>query len=662
MGISQGVEVGTKMKKILFLPAPNDMVQLSQMTDIKQEIIDSLKKVLVELGVDGVEPQLEVPSDPKNGDYSTNIALQVFGDSRFKIKDLGIKNPLELAEKISTILKSYFINHKSLDRIEAIHPGFINFYLSKDTLLKTLLFLCHPELDSGSPASRQASSNVREIPGQARNDMGILDSKVGHTDPSLGSMHGKKVVVEFTDPNPFKEFHIGHLYSNTIGEALSRLIESTGAQVRRVNYQGDVGLHVAKALYGLPFVVIPDLIRDLERPFGEMLNQVQHDIIDSLEAKSLPERIKVLGEAYAFGSKVYEEDETAKKEINDINKKVYEKDSGIMDLYSKGRQWSLEYFETIYQRLGTKFDGYYYESEVAEGGIKTVSDHIKDGIFVASDGAVIFRGKNYGLHNRVFINSLGLPTYEAKELGLAFAKYQDYPYDLSIVITGNEINEYFRVLLHALSLIDPVLAEKTKHISHGMVRLPSGKMSSRTGTIISGEWLLDEAKKRISEAYKDMDQETAEQVAVGAVKYSLLKSGIGKDIEFGFEESIGFEGNSGPYLQYTYVRTQSVLQKAGEIEKIDLVSTNYDLENEEILLLRTLHQYQEIVDKSVHSFSPSILCGYLFQLAHQFNLFYAQHSILESDNKNFRLALTRVVGKVLKDGLHLLGIPTPTRM
>ena len=151
--------------------------------------------------------------------------------------------------------------------------------------------------------------------------------------------------------------------------------------------------------------------------------------------------------------------------------------------------------------------------------------HLEKGVFKKSDGAIIFEGEKYGLHNRVFINSLGLPTYEAKELGLAPAKYKDFPYDLSIIITGNEINEYFKVLLKALSLVSPVLSSKTKHIGHGMVRLPTGKMSSRTGSVITGEWLLDEAKRRITKAFPKVDGKTADLIAVGAVKYALLKVG-----------------------------------------------------------------------------------------------------------------------------------------
>lgn len=270
-------------------------------------------------------------------------------------------------------------------------------------------------------------------------------------------------MIEFTDTNPFKEFHIGHLYSNIVGESLSRLLEAQGANVRRVIYQGDVGMHVAKAVWGF--------MQNLENKSGQDLVLR----IANLEEKSLHEKIKFLGDAYSYGSRAFEDDSQAAEQIKVLNKKIYDKDIEVMPAYNVGREWSLKYFETIYARLGTKFDNYYFESEVGPEGSKIVKEYQLKGIFEESDGAIIFPGEKYGLHNRVFINSLGLPTYEAKELGLAPRKYKDFSYDMSVIVTGNEINEYFRVLLKALELIYPDIAVKTKHISHGMVRIPEGK-------------------------------------------------------------------------------------------------------------------------------------------------------------------------------------------
>ncbi len=570
--------------------------------EAKKIIIENLKKAVGELALldEEIQINLQEPKEESHGDYASNIAL-ILGK---KLK----KNPLELSNQIVEILNTKY-QIPNIDRVEAVAPGFINFYLSKEYLVDQLLVVLDPA--KVGPKQYGAGENLKD----------------------------RKVMIEFTDPNPFKEFHIGHLYSNAVGEALSRLLESQGALVRRVCYQGDVGLHVAKAIYGLQ---------------GQIEN-----------------KIKVLGQAYARGARAYEEDEHAKKEINQINKKVYDKsDPKINELYEKGRAWSLEYFEKIYQRLGTKFTGYYFESEAGKIGLELVKKHISDGIFEESEGAVIFPGEKYGLHNRVFINSLGLPTYEAKDMGLPSTKYKDFQYDLSIIITANEQNAYFQVVLKALSLINPDLAPKTKHIGHGMVRLPSGKMSSRTGDVITGEWLLDEAKQKIKSAFKDMDEQTAEKVAVGAVKYALIKSGIGRDISFSFEESISLEGNSGPYLQYTFARTQSVLAKfkvqsskfKATAQNAKLDARRYTLNAEEVVLLRTLNRFPEVVGEAAENFAPNILATYLFDLAQKYNLFYQKHQIISSQKESFRVALTSGVGQVIKNGLYLLGISAPEHM
>lgn len=335
----------------------------------------------------------------------------------------------------------------------------------------------------------------------------------------------------------------------------------------------------------------------------------------------------------------------------------------------------MDHFEMIYRRLGSDFKKNYFESVSGPAGLDLVKKHIADGIFKESDGAIIFEGEKYGLHNRVFINSLGLPTYEAKDMALPSLKYHDYPYDASIIITADEQKAYFQVVLKALSLVEPELAAKTKHIAHGVVDVKDEqgnriKMSSRKGNVITGEWLLDEAKARIQNAYPDMDNETAEKVAVAAVKYALLRSGIGKNIEFSFEESISFEGNSGPYLQYTYVRTQSILKKAEEgVVNYDPKTAQFplnpyhdDLNEEEVVLLRTLLHFSEVIKKAADELAPSHVATYLFDLAQKFNNFYQKHKILESEQKVFRVGLTSVVGETIKKGLDLLGIQVPQKM
>jgi arginyl-tRNA synthetase len=587
------------------------------MIEAKAEIVKQFTIILKELGIEDQGVAVEHADTSEHGDYTVNVAMRAFP----KLKD-KYKSPFELAEVIKerfdAVRSSLFV------KTTVVKPGFINLFLSEDHLFTVL--------------GHFSSTHVSSLPQNENPAM------TGQTNQSIllsaSDFVEKKVMIEFTDPNPFKEFHIGHLYSNTVGESLSRLFEAAGAEVWRVNYQGDVGMHVAKALYGLL----------------QMANGKWQDI----KEKPLTERVKLLGEAYAKGAAAYEEDPQAQEEIKKINKQVFEKDSEIMPLYEAGRQWSMDYFETIYKRLGTEFKRYYFESEVGTIGSALVREYLDKSVFEESQGAIIFPGEKFGLHNRVFINSMGLPTYEAKELGLAPTKKKDFNYDLSIIVTGNEINEYFRVLLCALEQIYPDLASRTRHLSHGMVRLPEGKMSSRTGNILTGEWLLDEAKRQIREKFPEMDEETLEMVGVGAIKYALLKASIGRDIAFSFEESISLDGNSGPYIQYTYARTQSVLAKINTSSVTSPKSDKVELEEREVL--RKLEQFESIVQKAVGGYSPHVLCTYLFELSQIFNLFYQKHKIVGAETEEFRVSITKATGNVLKLGLHLLGIKAPSHM
>ncbi len=476
---------------------------------LKDQINFYLQEITKSITGNREETEIQPNQESIHGDYSTNIAFKIFA----KAKD-RFKNPLEFANKIAEELEKISELSNILKKTEVATPGFINFWLKDTALIK----------------------NLEEV--------------IEHKDEygKVERLKNKKIMLEFADPNPFKEFHIGHLRNISLGESYARLMEFEGGQVFRVNYQGDVGMHVAKALFG----------------FIKKLEQQKINLID-LEKKSLDQKIKILGESYALGSKMFDENEKNQKEIKNLNIKIYQprlnrgqNDSLIREIWEKGRQWSLDHFEETYRRLGTEYKRYYFESEVAQRGKEIVLSYLKDGVFEKHEGAVVFRGS----HTRVFVTSEDYATYEAKDLALAKIKFQDFSYDQSIIITANEQEGYFRVVLEVMKKIFPQLASKTVHNSFGFVKLKEEKMSSRSGNIVAGEWLLDEAKKRIKEQFKDMDEKTLERVAVGAVKYSMLKFSRTSDISFSFEESISLEGNSGPYIQYTYARTQSVLRKA----------------------------------------------------------------------------------------------------
>jgi arginyl-tRNA synthetase len=307
---------------------------------------------------------------------------------------------------------------------------------------------------------------------------------------------------------------------------------------------------------------------------------------------------------------------------------------------------------------------------VFESGKEIAEKALKSGILEKSEGAVIFPGSKHGLHDRVFISSKGVPTYEAKDLGLAKLQFFEYNPDKLIHTVGPEQIAYFQVLFKALELILPDIGDREIHIPYGWVRLKKGKMSSRTGNVVLGEWLLDEAKKSIKKLF-ETEERVAEQIAVGAVKYSFLRTGLNQDIAFDLKESISLEGNSGPYLQYTVARTNSVLTRMhlngtplerylSKGESLQVWANN--LNNEELSVLRVLVHFSEVIESAAKNYSPNLLCNYIYDLAQKYNGFYNKHKIIGSENEEFRLVLTGATGQVLKNGLKLLGIETPERM
>jgi len=553
----------------------------------------AVRDVLSELGIDEVDFTVEHPAELSHGDYACNVAMVA-------AKVVG-KDPRELAEVIAGKLNDQIEYGES---IEVAGPGFINFHLARDFFTEEV-----------------ARSTTQ-------------GSKWGHND----DWHGKLVLVEYTDPNPFKEFHIGHLFTNAVGESISRLFAASGADVKRCNYQGDAGLHVAHAIYGM-----------------QQLNITPGSQFTATD----------LGRAYAYGATAYKENESAQQEIRAINKKVYERsDSEINALYDGGRRISLEYFETIYEMVGTQFDEYFFESEAGPVGREIV--HKNPEVFVESDGARVFKGEEYGLHTRVFINREGLPTYEAKELALAKMKEERLGvYDYSVISTANEVNEYFKVLLKALELIYPGLAVKTEHLGHGMVRLASGKMSSRTGDVIPAVDFIEEIQAavtaKMAETGSETDDGVAQQVAIGAIKYATLQSNRLQNSVFDKEKALSFEGDSGPYLQYTHARINSVLEKAvaaGIEPNLEVRPPNaYEIE-------RILYRFPEIVREATKERAPHHVVGYLTELAGAFNTFYANEKIADPDDEYapYKAVIAKAVGQTLKNGLDILGIKAPQKM
>lgn len=462
----------------------------------------------------------------------------------------------------------------------------------------------------------------------------------------------KKIMLEFACPNTHKAFHIGHLRNLLTGESAARILQANGYEIIRVNYQGDVGPHIAKCLWG---------ILKMKQEYG------------AVKSADSAAKAAFLGAAYARGSAAYETDESAKKEIIDLNKKIYNQDKTIFQIYKTTRKWSLDYFGGIYKKLNTKFDRLYFESEVFENGKNIALKNLKKGVFKKSHGAVIFEGEKYGLHSRVFINSEGNPTYEAKDLGLAELqfKHKGKP-DKILHVVGPEQSEYLKVIIKALEIVMPKSKGREEHLRYGWVRLKDGKMSSRLGNVILGEWILSEAKKEILEIMKDASpagelknkNEIAEKVSLAAVKYSILKSGIDKDIVFDLKESVNLSGSSGPYLQYAAARINSILRKIRNAKQAAPIKFEMLNDVKEFALAVKLAKYPEIVEIAGRNCDPSEIAKYLFELAQEFNDYYHSAPVLKAKIKirQARLALLAAVKQALENGMELLGIESVEKM
>ncbi len=585
---------------------------------ISREIKSTISEVcLKHFQQEVTNPNLELYKGEKFGHFSSSIAYEL-------AKKVG-KNPHNLAD----ILIDEIIKNSNLDfeKIENVN-GFINFYLSNNFLLSFL----EKEIDQNTLGKGNLFEN-------------------------------KKVLVEYTDPNPFKLFHIGHFMTNALGESSSRLIKNQGATVVNICYQGDVGIHIAKTILGLLHFIKEG--RYTLKDFLNLNNEMA---------------IKELGEAYVWGSKAYSEKEEEKVKIQDLNNLIFKISQKlalennvelvneylnsknfdydtIEKIYDKGRKESLKYFEKIYYKLGTKFQDYSFESTTGEIGSKIVKE---SPLFEESEGAVIWNGKNYENHNiQVLINRFGIPTYGAKEIGLNLLKKQKYNPDLSLIFTAREQEFYFKDLIEIFKQLG--LSQQTIHLPHGELRLKTGKMSSRTGEVITLDEVISQIKEHIvinfsSKKDQKFLEGISEKIAISALKYLILKNSIGSNIIYEPEKIVDLNGNTGTYLQYTYARCKSVLKKAGAFDFEANNQQVFNTQEREILIKSSM--FNEITLQATKDLSPSTLATYLYDIAKSFNSFYNDNKILDDNTeiKDLRLFLTLITSEILEKGLFLLGM------
>ena len=560
---------------------------------MKQELEQSIQAVVQELYGQNVPIELSRP-DPQFGDFATNVALQL-------AKTVGV-NPRAIAEAISEKLKHV----PTVSGVTIAGPGFINILMRDEVLFAQASQLLLP---------------------QVLND---------------------RYVVEYSCPNAFKELHTGHLYQTIVGDILARLLEKTGAEVHRTSFGGDVGLHVAKCVWGMVATLggeSPEKLAEIEAtPFG---------------------RAAWISACYVRGAEAYESDETAKGVIDELNKTIYglherdEKDSPLAQIYWTTRQWSYDYFEAFYALIEVDTMTYYPESKTAPVGMQVVREQLEKGNLQHSDGAVVFpEDEERHLHTRVFVTSKGLPTYETKDIGVIWLEKQEYDFQRRILITGNDQTEYMRVVFAAAELFRPELTGSMTHITNGTVRFADGqKMSSRLGNVSRAADVIEVVQEKVRALVED--ETLVHAVALGAIKYAFAKTRMGGDIAFDIDETVSLQGNSGPYLQYAHARARSILTKA-EYDVSEIAHPEFTLE--ERALVQKLSEYSEVIEKAAVQYAPHHICTYLYEVAQEFNRFYEKNRVIGDERETMRVQLVHRYADTLQNGLEILGIQTPERM
>lgn len=543
---------------------------------------------------------VERPAEESHGDYATNVAMALAGVLK--------QNPLEIAQDIAKKIDlPNFIEHS-----EAVAPGFINFKIKKDYYISELKNILDQSTDYGK----------FELPQK------------------------KKIMVEFGQPNTHKAFTVGHIKGVISGLAVCELLENFGYEVIKTNYYGDIGMHTAKSTWGVMQKGLPEDFEDWDKH----------------------KRMEFIADAYVYATENYEANEEAIRKINiDIYKKNKTK---ATELYEKIKQWSLEHQKALFAELGVVYDKQYPESQVYERAKKIVEEN-KNNIFVKSQGAVIYDGEKDGLTTWVVLTSENNPTYLAKDLALGFQKFEDYPnLDLNLTLTGVEQDDHFKAVIKILETLDDKFKDKYHHISFGWLLMDGKKTSSRSGKNIKGTDIIEEsfkvAQTKIAEL-KDYDEEKKKEisrvVALAGLKFLILSHDFNKDVNYDPEKFVDFEGYSGPYVLYAYVRAQAILKKAGESE-IKEVEISQNMNEWELSLLKWLARYPQYTYKAGTEISPHTICNYLYELAQRFNSFYAHCPVINAsdEEKSLRLSLSKTTAQVLKNGLGLLGIETIEEM
>lgn len=488
------------------------------------------------------------------------------------------------------------------------------------------------------------------------------------------------VMIEYSSPNTNKPLHLGHVRNNLLGWSLSQIMKANGNRVIKTNIVNDRGIHICKSMLAWK------RWGNGETPetSGKKGDHLIGDYYVAFD-KHYREEVKALKTQYVAEGKTEEEAEKDAKEnaplmqeAREMLRRWEQNDPEIRSLWQTMNTWVYAGFDETYKRLGVSFDKIYYESETYLEGKGKVEEGLSKGIFFRKeDNSVWADLTKEGLDHKLLLRSDGTSVYMTQDIGTADLRYKDYPIDNMIYVVGNEQNYHFQVLSILLDKLGFSWGKDLVHFSYGMVELPNGKMKSREGTVVDADELMQEmvngAQKTSDEMGKLQDMSAderakiAEMVGLGALKYFILKVDARKNMLFNPEESIDFNGNTGPFIQYTHARICSVLRKANEqgIAIPASLPNDAPLNEKEINLIQKLSDYASVVEQAGKDYSPSGIANYCYELTKEFNQFYHDYSILKEEDNNkkiVRLVLAQNVAKVIKNGMNLLGIDVPERM
>ncbi|HRZ85564.1 MAG TPA: arginine--tRNA ligase [Candidatus Paceibacterota bacterium] len=540
-----------------------------------------------------IEKLIEIPPNIEMGDYAFPCFIL---SKQFK------KSPAEIAKELQLILNNKL--PKELSEVKAIGP-YINFFVYKKVFAED-----------------------------------VIKRALNKTYGNGKSENRKSIMVEFSQPNTHKAFHVGHIRGTALGESLARIFESQGSKVIRANYSGDTGMHIAKWIW---------------------CYQKYHS------EEKLSNDESWIASIYVDAVKRIAKNEKFQEEVNEINNKIEKKsDKKINELWKKTRMLSIDSWKKIYDDFGTKFDRHYFESEVEARAKELAKELVNKGIAVVDEGATIMNLKQYNLGVWVLLRNDGTVLYSAKDIALVERKLKDHKLDNYLVITADEQNLHFQQLFKTLELIGIEGKNKFLHASYAPVRLPQGKMSSRTGeNILYSDFrkeLVTYAKKEIKKRFPKINEkdlnERGLKISVAAMKYPMLCQSSNRVIIFDKEQAMKFEGDSGPYLQYSYARANSITRKIKTKKPYKIFEVN----EQEFKLARKISEFPEIVSRAADSLSPNLIANYSYELAQTFNEFYHACPVIKSENESFRLKLVEAFKTTIKNSLYLLGIEAMEEM